>query len=116
MIHSCCVSLLAVDQAELAERQREEARNALEGYIYRLRDLLDESTSSITVFAEYSTPEERSKLFKLVDLTSEWLNEESDKAHTAEFQQKKEALQYVALLLSIFLSDEASFLGPSKIP
>jgi len=94
--------LLAVDQAELTERQREEARNTLEGYIYRLRDLLDESALSMTVFAEYSTPEERSKLFELVDQTSQWLNEESDKAQTAEFQQKKEKLQYVVRLPDIF--------------
>ena len=39
--------LRAIDAEEGAKRRREEARNTLEGYIYKLRDLLaDESSDS----------------------------------------------------------------------
>ncbi|KAF8335867.1 actin-like ATPase domain-containing protein [Cantharellus anzutake] len=85
--------LLAVDQAELATRQLEEARNVLEGHIYRLKDLLAESAASVTPFAEFSTADERNKLLVLVEETSQWLSEGSNGADAVIYNQKREALQ-----------------------
>jgi hypothetical protein len=63
-------SLLSIDALELARRQREEAFNVLEGYLYRLRDLLappppatEGTTPTITsIFHDYSTEDERDRL------------------------------------------------------
>ena len=82
--------LLSLDRAEQAKRHKEEARNVLEAYTYRVRDLLNGGS---TDFIAFSTEEERNKLSELLETTSSWLAEESDQADTAELNGKKEALE-----------------------
>ena len=70
--------LAALDATALARMKRAEARNHLEGYLYRLRDLLDGDAD--TPFMGFSKEEEREKLAAGLQETMHWLNEESDSA------------------------------------
>jgi hypoxia up-regulated 1 len=83
--------LAAIDSAELGKRKREEARNLLEGYLYRLRDLLDGQDDS--PFIEFSKPEEREKLSESLSKTLHWMNEESDDADTNDFWTRRQKLE-----------------------
>lgn len=71
--------LIELNKAARTKREREEAFNVLEGFLYRLRRLLsDESEDS--PFTEFSTPEERAAIEKAVDEAMEWLDTEGAKA------------------------------------
>ncbi|KAL5498189.1 LHS1 [Sanghuangporus vaninii] len=84
--------LIAVDTAEAAKRRREEARNSLEAYLYRLRDLLDDE-SDASPFKKCSTEEERNALKeKLYDILH-WMSEEGDHAQLIDFWDKKDQLE-----------------------
>jgi hypoxia up-regulated 1 len=82
---------MSIDQAEMAKRRREESRNLLETYLYRLRDLLD--GDSMAPFIVYSKEEERNKLSGLLQDTFHWLSESGDSADTIELWGKREALE-----------------------
>ena len=75
----------------MAKRRTEEARNHLEGYLYRLRDLLDGDSSS--PFMEYSKDSERKKLAELHEETLIWMNSEGDEADQITLWAKREALE-----------------------
>ena len=75
----------------MAKRRREESRNVLETYLYRLRDLLD--GDSTTPFMIYSKEEERKTLSDLLQDTFHWLSESGDSADTIELWEKREALE-----------------------
>lgn len=81
----------AVDTAEAEKRSKEEARNVLESYVYKLRDLLEQEADSD--FFEFSSKEERVKLGKLVDETNEWLATVNDETHATELHAKRRALE-----------------------
>ena len=71
--------LLAIDRLEAGKRAREEARNSLEGYLYRVRDLLeDDSTGSSSV--GYSQEKERKAMEKKLEESFNWLSEYDDVA------------------------------------
>lgn len=83
--------LQAIDTLEASRRHREEALNHLEGYLYRLRDMLaPESEGSL--FWQYSQEEERSKLSKGVRESMAWLEEEGWRAETADLRKRSDDL------------------------
>ncbi|KAI0339093.1 actin-like ATPase domain-containing protein [Trametopsis cervina] len=83
--------LKAIDRAEAATRKREEARNALEAYLYRLRDLLAEEGE--TPFRQCSQEEERAKIGEKLEETFGWLHEQGDEATTGEYVKHLQALE-----------------------
>lgn len=95
-----CSRLLALDTAERAQKEREEAVNLLEGYIYRVRDILSEAENGETVFKEFSTEEERIGLRTLLEETAEWLLSIDVDVATSTLRAKKAALEYVYLRLT----------------
>ncbi|KAF8315850.1 HSP70-domain-containing protein [Clavulina sp. PMI_390] len=85
--------LVELDLAEKAQEERAEAVNLLEGYIYRVRDLLSEAEASETEFKEFSTDDERHNFKTLLEETAEWLHEIDADVTTAILQAKKAALE-----------------------
>ena len=75
----------------MAKRRREESRNLLETYLYRLRDLLD--SDSTAPFIVYSKEEERTQLSELLQDTFHWISESGDSADTIELWSKRDALE-----------------------
>lgn len=60
--------LAAFDDSDHARRLQDEALNQLEGFTYRIRDMLDDSA-----FIDASTEDERKSLSDLTETVSEWL-------------------------------------------
>lgn len=85
--------------------EREEAVNLLEGYIYRVRDLLSETEHSETVFREFSTEEERVAMRTLLEETAEWLLSIDAEVTTSMLRARKAALESVCLSLMIIHRD-----------
>ncbi|EJD05176.1 actin-like ATPase domain-containing protein [Fomitiporia mediterranea MF3/22] len=91
--------LLAVDAAESAKRRLEEARNSLESYLYRLRDLLVESEhaydeESESPFRKCSTEEERKVIEGNVDETLRWVgSEDAEGARLGEWVERRDRLE-----------------------
>ncbi|EMD35137.1 hypothetical protein CERSUDRAFT_116612 [Gelatoporia subvermispora B] len=83
--------LLAVDNEEAAKRRREEARNTLEGYLYRVRDLLDDTSE--TPFMKCSQEQERKAIQERLQETFSWLYEHGDDADTAQYLDKRSSLE-----------------------
>lgn len=76
-------------KASLARKMaREEARNTLEAYVYRVRDLLDQSS-----FVSSSVESERKAIRELNDKSGEWLWDEGESAKTNELKDKKRELE-----------------------
>ena len=67
--------LAAFDASDRSRRLREEALNTLEGYTYRVRDMVEDEG-----FITSSTPEEREKIERLSKGASEWLYGEGSDA------------------------------------
>ncbi|KAI0633042.1 actin-like ATPase domain-containing protein [Trametes polyzona] len=84
--------LLAVDAEEAAKRKREEARNTLESYLYRLRDLLSDESSD-SPFVKCSQAAERKALAEKTDETLTWLADHGDDADTMQYIDKRTALE-----------------------
>lgn len=82
--------------AETRKRTREEARNTLEAYTYRVRDLLEKSE-----FTKAATKAELSAIGGLRDEVAEWLGDYAETASTKELKQKKADLEYVPALYSL---------------
>ncbi|KZS89329.1 actin-like ATPase domain-containing protein [Sistotremastrum niveocremeum HHB9708] len=82
--------LAAVDSMEASKRRKEDARNSLEAYLYRLRDLLGEAD---TPFVECSTEEERKTMAEKLDQVFEWMFESADSAGLLEFREKRNLLE-----------------------
>lgn len=86
--------LRALDLEESAKNRKEEARNTLESYLYRLRDLLDEDNRD-TPFKQCSQPAERSAIGEKVQNTIAWLHDSGDVAETSQFLDKRAAIESV---------------------
>ncbi|KIY68804.1 actin-like ATPase domain-containing protein [Cylindrobasidium torrendii FP15055 ss-10] len=84
--------LRAIDADETAKNRREEARNTLEGYIYKLRDLLDDDagTGPFTICSQDS---ERKAIARQLEETMEWMHEKADIAETSQFLDRRVALE-----------------------
>ncbi|KAI9158620.1 Hypoxia up-regulated protein 1 [Paramyrothecium foliicola] len=83
--------LKAFAASDKARMLREEALNQLEGYTYKVRDLLESET-----FIEASTEAERSQLSKTLGVVSEWLYEDGVDASRAELKAKLKELEDLA--------------------
>ena len=82
---------------EGSKRRMEEARNNLESYLYKLRDLL--SDESETPFMTCSQPGERSAIEKKLEETLAWMHDEADDADTSQFLEKLSGLEYVSFMI-----------------
>lgn len=80
-----------MQRAERSRQQREEARNSLESYLYRLRDLLDGNEEA--PFIIFSKESERTKMTDLLQSTSVWLNENGETADLLDLWSKREAIE-----------------------
>lgn len=83
--------LRALDNMEVSKQFREEAFNTLEGYLYKLRDLLDDGPE--TPFMKCSKPSEREAISRKVADTSAWLHSEGESADTSTLLGKRRALE-----------------------
>jgi hypoxia up-regulated 1 len=92
----CNHRLRLVDYEESAKQRKEEARNSLEGYLYRVRDLLDDSHQD-TPFKQCSQESERKAIAQKVSETIVWLHDKGDLAETSQFWDKRNAVEYVAV-------------------
>ncbi|WVQ78425.1 hypothetical protein IAT38_000511 [Cryptococcus sp. DSM 104549] len=77
---------------ETAKARLEEARNSLEGYIYRLNNFLSPDSDNRSL-QEYSTLKEQKALKKLTDESLEWLNEFGETAEEEVLREKLKALE-----------------------
>jgi len=74
--------------AETRKRNREEARNALEAYTYKLRDRLEQE-----VFQLHSTEQEINDLKSARNEISDWLNDWAEQAPLKELKEKRQKLE-----------------------
>ncbi|KAI9690289.1 MAG: lumenal Hsp70 protein [Bathelium mastoideum] len=74
--------------SDRSRRLREEALNTLEGYTYRVRDILTDDS-----FIGSSTEAQRSEIEKLLSSTTEWLHEDGSAAPTDVLRQKLKDLE-----------------------
>jgi len=85
--------LREIDNIENSKRRKEEARNNLESYLYKLRDLLGDESQ--TPFRKCSQPGERSAIQKKLEGTLAWMHDEADDADTSQLLEKLSGLEYV---------------------
>ncbi|KAJ7452165.1 Hsp70 protein-domain-containing protein [Mycena galericulata] len=93
--YALCLSvprLRAIDLDEAAVARKEEARNTFEGYLYRLRDLLDEQNRD-TPFKQCSQEAERQAIAAKLEESFAWLHEKGDVAETSQFLDKRNVLE-----------------------
>ncbi|KAF9432127.1 hypothetical protein BGZ76_011239 [Entomortierella beljakovae] len=91
-----------LDALDSAKRAREEARNSLESFLYRGRDLLYKDE-----IIEVSTEEERGAFSESLSTISEWLDDNDD-ADTTEFQIKLKDLRKLERPLSVRAAEHVS--------
>lgn len=80
--------LWIMSQAATRKAQREEARNAIESYLYRVRDMVDDPT-----LASVSKDAERSAIVAKSEELSAWLGEQGETADTSTLKQKRASLE-----------------------
>ncbi|EJU00266.1 actin-like ATPase domain-containing protein [Dacryopinax primogenitus] len=83
--------LMALDAAEQTKRRREEERNQLESYIYKLRDVL--LSDAETVFIVYSSEAERAALRSVLEEVTGWMHEAAETAELVLLREKRAALE-----------------------
>jgi hypoxia up-regulated 1 len=76
----------------VSKARREEARNTFEGYLYKLRDLLDPDNTE-TPFKKCSQESERRAITEKLDESFSWLFDKGDLAETSQFLEKRVALE-----------------------
>ncbi|KAG0290998.1 hypothetical protein BGZ98_003209, partial [Dissophora globulifera] len=91
-----------LDALDAAKRAREEARNSLESFLYRGREVLYKDE-----IIEVSTEEEREKLSESLSTNSEWLDDNED-AETIEFQTRLKELRALERPLSVRAAERIS--------
>ncbi|CAE6459280.1 unnamed protein product [Rhizoctonia solani] len=84
--------LIALNAAASTKREREEAFNNLEGFLYRLRRLLSDDSDE-SPFNGFSTPEERSKIEEAVDAAMEWLDGPGSHSNAKELWAKRDEIE-----------------------
>ncbi|KAI9461976.1 heat shock protein 70 family [Lactarius psammicola] len=83
--------MIKMEAEEAAIAAREEQRNILEGYMYKLRDLLD--SDSQHTFVKYSQDSERRAIARQLKEVSNWFNTHADEAQTRDFLEKRSSLE-----------------------
>lgn len=84
--------LSTISTYEKAMQAREEARNHLEGYLYKLQNMLEDELEHKAV-QDFSTEAERNALTKLLAETFEWLHEYAESANVETLLGKKLAIE-----------------------
>lgn len=84
--------LTSIASFEKAKSAREEARNLLEGYLYRLKAYLDPE-SEHKALHEFSTSSEKAALTQGLESAFEWLNEHAEGAAEKELRSKRTTLE-----------------------
>lgn len=77
-----------LDFMDKQKKLREEARNALEGFVYRVQDFLYDDTVQIV-----ATEDEIEKFREKLSETSDWLYDEGEQADTQVYNTKLRELQ-----------------------
>lgn len=104
LLNDAIIRLRLVDYEEAGKQRKEEARNSLEGYLYRVRDLLDDSHQD-TPFKKCSQESERKAIAEKVSETIAWLHDKGDLAETSQFWDKRNAVECVVHLHVINSTD-----------
>ena len=92
--------LAAIDAVERAAIDRGNAINHLEGYLYRVKNMLSPDATN-TALQDFSSSHERTTLAKAVEEAFEWMAEHVEAAETAILHKKREAIEYVLSLPSL---------------
>ncbi|KAK5003201.1 hypothetical protein LTR28_010463, partial [Elasticomyces elasticus] len=100
--------LLAFDRSDKSRLLREEALNVLEGYTYKVRDLIDDAG-----FKEASTEAQRTEISSMLSTTSEWLYSEGANAATDVLKGKLSDLK--ALVDPVMKRKEEALRRPEKL-
>lgn len=82
--------LRELQQAEARKKLREEARNVLEAYTYRARDLVEQIE-----FKAFAAESELAKIKEQLENTASWIWDEGETAAIKELRQKRTDLEYV---------------------
>lgn len=80
--------LTSFDLSDKGRRLREDLYNGLEGFTYKVRDMLTDAS-----FASVSTESQRSELEKLLGTTKEWLSDEGSSASIEAIKEKLHGLR-----------------------
>ncbi|CAG8529838.1 6183_t:CDS:10 [Diversispora eburnea] len=94
--------LRQMDDSDRQRRSREEARNNLESFVYRIQDLLDDPD-----IIKVTTEKQRKELSLKASETSEWLYDEGEEASTDAFRMRLRTLKTIEQPI-IFRRDELS--------
>lgn len=101
--------LKSISTFESAKHNREEARNVLEGYLYRLQGLLADDAEN-TAIHDFAKKNEKAELKKTLGETFDWLNDNAESADEVTLRQKRQALLYV-----VFVYEQGSELMNSDV-
>jgi hypoxia up-regulated 1 len=77
-----------LDENDAKRKAREEARNHLEAFVYRIQDFLYDDTVELV-----STEEDRENLREHLSAASDWLYEEGENADTPAYVERLRKLQ-----------------------
>ncbi|CAO3677928.1 unnamed protein product [Umbelopsis vinacea] len=80
--------MASLDEKDAKRRAREEARNHLEAFVYRIQDFLYDEVVELV-----STEKERETLREQLSAASDWLYEEGEYADTADYIERLRKLQ-----------------------
>jgi hypoxia up-regulated 1 len=87
--------LKSISTFESAKHSREEARNVLEGYLYRLQALLADDAEN-TAIHDFAKKDEKARLKKSLGETFDWLQDNAESADEVTLREKRQALLYVS--------------------
>lgn len=78
-----------MDYQDLLEQQKSDAKNAVEEYVYNMRDKI---SSSLQVFI---TEEDRTKFLEQLDATEEWLYDEGEDQPKKVYVERLKVQQHI---------------------
>jgi hypothetical protein len=90
-----------MEAEEAAIAAREEQRNILEGYLYKIRDLLE--SDSQHPFVRHSQDPERRAISRQLKDVSNWFHTHADNAQTKDFVEKRSSLEWVTFKVSVWI-------------
>lgn len=79
-----------LEQAEARKKLREEARNVLEAFTYKARDLAEQAD-----FQVYASQTELKNIKEQLDNTASWIWDEGETAAIKELRSRRTDLEYV---------------------
>ena len=98
-----------MDYQDLLEQQKSDAKNAVEEYVYNMRDKI---SSSLQVFI---TEEDRTKFLEQLDATEEWLYDEGEDQPKKVYVERLKVQQHIPFSLGGVLSPSPSLSPPPFI-